>query len=115
MTAPTPPEGPLGPLDPLALAAWNNAYQAAVQHQIWRPLHVHGLEVLARSASRYIELARAIAACPEPVEDNELPEMRRFLREHIRNFGVLPANASDFLGEVRLDGIDRDIAKLCGI
>ncbi len=112
MTAPAKP-GPL-PFDTYARAAWQNGYEAAVAHRIWQPGDVYGLELLARAASLYVKIARSRAGL-EPVEDDELPELRRLIREHMRAFGVLPADAPDFLSEVRADGLDSDIADMCGI
>ena len=89
-------------LDDFGLAAWNTAYRSAVAHRIWRPEFCIGLAALARVASSYIR-------DPEPAE------VRRLLRQSMIDFAVLPAGAADFLGEVRPDGIDADIAALCGL
>jgi FAD/FMN-containing dehydrogenase len=118
----TPPPAPtlsaLGPLDTFGLSAWESAWRAAVEHRVWRPIHVIGLEILARRASNYVNLVRAISAQRLPADDLlkiELHSMRRHLREQMRDFCVLPADASAFLGEVRPDGMDSDIAELCGV
>jgi hypothetical protein len=111
MTALQPPDCLRGDYE---RAAWAVGYAAAALHGGWHPLFVSMLEVLATSAGRYCRLALAQRAAVNADDVAELARLRLLVREMMTDWYLLPVTRAP-LGEIRPDGLDADIAKLCGI
>lgn len=115
MSAPEPPDWLT---DPPARAAFVNGYRACVGRGIWDDSCRSGLGVLAQSAAIYVGLVRRAAELrPEKVGDDlrtEISEYRRVVREYMVEFLLLDRlNVAG--GDLRADGLDADIARLCDV
>jgi hypothetical protein len=110
---PTPPSWLRGGYE---LRAWSNGYAAAVMHGGWDPVFASSLGAMACCAGRYCRSVIAQrAARDHPVADGtEIAELRTLVRAMMADWYLLAAQRAR-LGEVRADGLDADIAKLCGI
>jgi hypothetical protein len=111
MTALQPPDCLRGDYE---RAAWAVGYAAAALHGGWHPLFVSMLEVLATSAGRYCRLTLAQRAAANADDVAELARLRLLVREMMTDWYLLSVTRAP-LGEIRPDGLDADIAKLCGI
>jgi hypothetical protein len=99
------------------LRVWSSGYAAAVMHGGWDAVFTLSLGVMACCAGRYCRsvIAQRAAARDHPAADGaEIAELRTLVRAMMADWYLLPAQRAR-LGEVRADGLDADIAKLCGI
>ena len=110
MTAPQPPDWLRGDYDH---AAWSAGYAAAAAHGGWHPVFASTLAVLASGAGRYCRLAAAQRVA-NAGDVAELTRLRVFIRRMMADWYLLPAGRVP-LGEIRRDGLDADIAALCGV
>jgi len=100
------------------MTAWRTAYTAAVAGGYWCPSFVLSLEILARVASRYVALAREVARLDPAQVSTDLraavEEHRQLARRCMADWFLIPRGRVA-LGETRPDGLDADIARLCGV
>ena len=94
-------------------AAWSAGYAAAAAHGGWDPVFASTLAVLANGAARYCRLATAqrVANADDVAE---LARLRVLVRRMMADWYLLPPGRAP-LGEIRRDGLDADIAALCGV
>jgi hypothetical protein len=103
--------------DELAVVAWRTAYRAVVVQMPWEDLYVTLMASLASSAADYCRLVLEKPDVRIDIDPNDIPEIRKLrllVREMMADFLILRFDQI-FVGEIRSDGLDADIAKLCGI
>jgi hypothetical protein len=100
--------------DPLALTAWRNVYDATVKREgEWCDLYNTSLEVLATLCSEHCR--RWCGYVPEhPDYAAALAVTRLQARQWMAQFLFIPERLVPF-GTLREDGLDPDIARLCGV
>jgi hypothetical protein len=100
--------------DELALKAWRYIYVVTMaKGALWYPADATMLATLAKLAAAHCR--RECCYRPgHPKEAAELAALRRVTRELMANFYLL-SDARVQLGVLRPDGLDADIAHLCGL
>jgi hypothetical protein len=109
---PTPPDYVAN--DELALKAWAYIYVAGTARGgLWYPIDASMMAMLAKLAAAH---CRQECCHPRghPKEAAELAALRLLTRELMADFYLLP-DARVPLGVLRPDGLDVDIAHLCGL
>jgi hypothetical protein len=100
--------------DSLALTAWRNVYNATVMREgEWCGLYDTSLEVLAMLCSEHCRRWCGYVS-EHPDYPVELARTRLMARQWMAKFLLIPERLVPF-GTLREDGLDRDIARLCGL
>jgi hypothetical protein len=105
---------PFHKLDERGLRAFRTCYAHSVAVGHWQTGYVVGASQLADCAVRYISWAEEVARVDSREERAKLEEYRHFVRDWMCDFYLIPLERAR-LGEMRADGLDRDIAELCGV
>jgi hypothetical protein len=111
---PAPPDWLSGDYE---LKAWATGYASAAVHGGWSPIFASMLGVLASCAGQYCRATiaqRATESTATAAGLAELAELRLLVRAMMADWFLLPAQRAP-LGAVRADGLDVDIAALCGV
>jgi hypothetical protein len=100
--------------DELALKAWRFIYVAGTARGgLWYPIDAAAMAMLAKLAAAHCR--QECCHPPEhPKEAAELAALRLVTRELMADFYLLPDARVPF-GVLRADGLDSDIARLCGL
>ena len=106
-SAPAPP----GSLGEYERAAWSAGYASAIAQGVWHPIFISMLKVLAVSAGRYCRLGRQEL---QGADAEELSQLRLLVRQMMCDWHLLRVERVP-LGVIRPDGLDADIAALCGL
>lgn len=88
--------------------AWQEAYASAVAHGLWEDHLILELELFARTAGAYIEMAIGSRLSDHVERDG----YRLILREIAFQWYLVDAEEPPPL---RSDGLDPDIARVCGL
>jgi len=99
------------------ITAWRTGYAACTARGQWEPVFRYMLGLFASSAERYCDLvieARAHQLSLSPETAAEIAQLRILVRQMMTDWFLLPV-ARVPLAEIRADGLDADIASLCGI
>jgi hypothetical protein len=110
MSVPEPPDYIAN--DELAVVAWRNAYTLLVGRGVWDDIFVAALGVLASIAARHCREQMGPVAPGE--EAAESAAFRLECRHWMANFGLIADERVRF-ATIRQDGLDADIARLCGL
>ena len=99
----------------LARHAYAIAYaRLALTGDGWEAQYRTFAEMLAVAASDYVDAVRAAAAGTPIRQADDLAEARKIIRSLMADCGILDRRLVS-LGLIRPDGLDADIAKLCGV
>jgi hypothetical protein len=100
--------------DELALKAWRYIYVAGTARGgLWYPIDATAMAMLAKLAATHCR-QECCYRPGDPRETAELAALRLLTRELMADFYLLP-DARVPLAPLRPDGLDTDIAHLCGL
>lgn len=111
-----PPDPPEWLHGPHARAAWCNAFRLCAERCLWEPKYEIMLGVVAQSAATYVRFVHETAELDQVSDElaAALGRQRTITRELMVSFLLIEADAVDS-GELRPDGLDREIAALCDV
>jgi hypothetical protein len=104
-------------LDRLARAAWEAGYTATIARTEWLAIYEVMLRLMASSASIYVQLVRAwqdAGVAPAPEDAAGIECSRVIARKCAAEFWLIERNRIEER-ELRADGLDRDLAAICGL
>jgi hypothetical protein len=101
------------PDDMVAPVVWRRCWESATGRGFWEDLFVFDLGLVASTTALYVREATAIAAGLKP-PNPEMTEYRQLVREMLSDWGLLSARCPA-VSALRRDGVDVDIARICGL